>query len=120
MREGAEASCKWILDHIPADADFKVMFGPRTDPNVEVQLPWVVTSRQYLVTQTHRLTLNLALADHRCALTMRTAGPSDLAYWGTLWESAVELASICARHGMQGRKVQLGRLYALRQYWGQC
>ena len=52
--------------------------------------------------------LNLDLADRRCALTVRTAGPSDKAYWGTLWEGAVELASLCARYRMQGRKVQLG------------
>ena len=53
--------------------------------------------------------LTVALADHRCALTVKTAGLSDLAYWGTLWEVAVELVSICARHGMQGREVRLGR-----------
>ena len=121
MRQDAEAACKWVLDHMPADSDLQTMFGPSTDPHAEVVLPWIIESRQYLLWHKYCLTLNLALADRRCALTVRTAGPPDVAYWGTLWESAVELASICARHGMQGRKVQLGRLLdALRQCWYQC
>ena len=51
----------------------------------------------------------MALADHRCALTIRTAGLSDSTTWGDLWEFAVDLASMCARGGMQGREIKLGR-----------
>ena len=50
----------------------------------------------------------LAPADHRCALTVRTAGLSDTTSWGILWEAAVEISSICAREGLQGLYVQLG------------
>ena len=53
--------------------------------------------------------LTPALADHRCALTVKTAGLSDFTSWGALWRPAVELSSICARHGMQGRQVRLGQ-----------
>ena len=50
-----------------------------------------------------------ALADHRCAFTIRTAGLSDSTPWESLWVSAVELAGLCARQGMQGREIQLGK-----------
>ena len=50
MRQDAEASCKWVLDHMPTDSELKTKFGPRTDPYAEVALPWVIESRQYFVT----------------------------------------------------------------------
>lgn len=54
------------------------------------------------------MSLTLELADRRCALTIRSAGLSDTTFWVNLWEVAVELTSICARRGMQGREVRLG------------
>ena len=46
MRPNAEASCKWVLDHMPADSDIGRVFGPGSDPWVEVHLPWRLESRE--------------------------------------------------------------------------
>ena len=53
--------------------------------------------------------LTWAPADHRCAFTIRTAGLSDSTHWENVWVSAVALAGLCARQGMQGREIQLGK-----------
>lgn len=54
--------------------------------------------------------LTFALAELRCVVTVRTAGPSDVTFWAILfWQKAVEVAGICARHGMKGLEVRLGK-----------
>ena len=46
MRPDAEASCKWVLDHMRADAGVETVFGLRDDPDAEIHLPWTLESRE--------------------------------------------------------------------------
>ena len=49
MRPNAEASCKWVLNHMPADSENERVFGPSRDPDAEVLLPWRLDSRECFV-----------------------------------------------------------------------
>lgn len=46
MQPNAEASCKWILDHMRVDLEEEYLFGPGSDPEAEVHLPYRVESRE--------------------------------------------------------------------------
>lgn len=46
MHPNAEASCKWVLDHMHADNLVAYVFGPGSDPDAEVHLPYRIESRE--------------------------------------------------------------------------
>lgn len=46
MQPNAEASCKWVLDNMRVDLEGEFVFGPGSDPESEVHLPYSIVSRE--------------------------------------------------------------------------
>lgn len=46
MAVDAETSCKWVLDNMRVNLEEEYVFGPGSDPDAEVHLPYSIVSRE--------------------------------------------------------------------------
>ncbi len=50
------------------------------------------------------------IEDRRCAMTIRTNGPADHWEWEGFYQQATAVVGMCARGGMEGAALRLGKL----------
>ena len=118
-------SCRDVVSDMPADQQAR-KFGPRSDPSVQVALPFRIDSCKSKKKKKKKLIPFLIIiffffffffffvlmcilkADVGCFLTLFSTGDSDIGYWYRMWEVMAAVFSICIRAGEGGSVRGLG------------
>ncbi|KAL8658303.1 MAG: hypothetical protein Q9202_007596 [Teloschistes flavicans] len=92
-RRAIIASCREIMYRVPTYT-LEMRFGPKADPRMQVELPWVLSSRDGVCTMK--------------VLTTNRRGESDETSWYQVWEAATAVWYKCVVSGYSGNFRGLG------------
>ena len=106
-----EESCLSVLNTMQVSKD-ELSFALTSDRSATVKLPYRMVSGKYICTVLCNREPDsiLKLGNGRCTMTIRTMGLADTWSWYQFWEVGLSLAGMCARVGMAGTSVYLGKI----------